>query len=130
MCDRLARDIASLMRQAVPPEELLVRSRVTKPPEAYRHRTLPAAAMARSRSLGVDRQPGQDVRYLVIDADPDAHERVRLHFESLDASYDRAWYRTRLVRAAESVISPLGWDRDRIETYLRGNRAVTLESFG
>ncbi|MFW6449056.1 MAG: DNA polymerase I, partial [Halobacteriota archaeon] len=79
---------------------------------------------------GVERHPGQDVRYLVVDADPEAAERVRLHFEDLDVGYDIGFYRDRLVRACESVVSPLGWDRERIETYLRGNRTVTLGSFG
>ena len=129
VCDRLARDIARLKRRQIPPEELLIRSRLTRELKAYRQRTLPAAAMAKSRALGVNRQPGQDVRYLVIDADPDAHERVMLHFENLDLNYDIDFYRTRLVRACESIVSPLGWDRDRIETYLRGERRVTLGVF-
>ena len=130
VCDRLMRHLATLERRQVPPEKLLIRSRLTKALEAYTHRTLPAAAMARSRDLGVERHPGQDVRYLVIDGDPDAHERVRLHFETLEATYDTDFYKTVLIRACESIVSPLGWDRDRIETYLRGDRALTLETFG
>ncbi|MFW6153197.1 MAG: type B DNA-directed DNA polymerase [Halobacteriota archaeon] len=130
VCDRLARHIAAIERREVAPEDLLVRSRLSKELGAYSHRTLPAAAMARSAALGVERHPGQDVRYLVVDADPDAAERVRLHFEALDGDYDVDFYRTALVRACESVVSPLGWDRDRIETYLRGDRPLTLGSFG
>ena len=129
VCDRLVRHVAAIERQQVPPEELLIRSRVSKELEAYTHRTLPAAAMARSYALGVERHPGQDVRYLVIDDDPDAPERVRLHFESLEPTYDTDYYRTALVRACESIVSPLGWDRERIETYLRGDREVTLDTF-
>ncbi len=129
VCDRLARHIARLRRRDVPPEDLLVRSRVTKPLEAYTHRTLPAAALARSQALGIERHPGQDVRYLVTADDPDAADRVALHVEDLTTDYDVAHYRSKLVRACESVVSPLGWDRDRIETYLRGNREATLEAF-
>ena len=130
VCDRLAHDIARLRRQQVDPDELLIRSRLTKQPAAYTNRTLPATAMARSRALGVDRQPGQDVRYLVTDADPAANERLRLHFEELTTEYDVEFYRERLLRACESTVSPLGWGRNRIETYLRGERAITLDSFG
>ncbi|MFP4628147.1 MAG: type B DNA-directed DNA polymerase [Halobacteriales archaeon] len=130
VCDRLGRDLARLGRGDVEPADLLVLSRLSRPLSAYQHRTLPASAMARSKALGVERHPGQDVRYLVVDADPEATDRVRLHFEALDAGYDASFYRDRLVRACESVVSPLGWDRDRIETYLRGNRTVTLGAFG
>jgi len=40
-------------------------------------------------------------------------------------SYDAAYYETQLVRAVESVLSPLGWDRTDIrrkfdETRVRG----------
>jgi len=55
-------------------------------------------------------------------------DRVRLIHEDPDR-YDDAWYRDRLVRATESVLSPMGWDTARIRRQLAGDRDATLKSF-
>ena len=43
--------------------------------------------------------------------------------------YDADYYARLLVRAAESVVSPLGWDRTRIRRYLADGRTVSLSAF-
>jgi len=59
---------------------------------------------------------------------------VRLAHEVGDADepsneYDAAFYRERLVRAAESVLSPVGWEHEAIETYLADTRETNLSRF-
>jgi len=53
---------------------------------------------------------------------------VRLSWEDC-TDYDADLYETLLVRAAESVVSPLGWDRERIRRYLDDGRDLTLGAF-
>jgi len=50
-----------------------------------------------------------------------SHEEI----ESPDASY----YETTLVRAVESVLSPLGWDRTEIQREIAETRATNLAAF-
>ncbi|WP_415381670.1 DNA polymerase domain-containing protein [Halosimplex sp. TS25] len=128
VCDRLAVEIARLERGAVGPEDLVIRQRVSKSVEAYSQRTRTVAALERAADHGLERPPGTSVEYVVVDDEARGADRVRLPFE--DASgYDVDFYRERLVRAAESVLSPLGWDRGRIRRYLRDGRDLTLSAF-
>ncbi|WP_459193861.1 type B DNA-directed DNA polymerase [Halosimplex sp. J119] len=128
VCDRLAVAIGRLERRAVDPEDLLIRQRVSKSVEAYSQRTRTVAALERAAAHGLERPPGTSVEYVVVDDDERGPDRVCLSFE--DASdYDVDFYRERLVRAAESVVSPLGWDRGRIRRYLRDGRDVSLSAF-
>ncbi|GAA0676433.1 hypothetical protein ACFQDG_01510 [Natronoarchaeum mannanilyticum] len=69
------------------------------------------------------KRPGQSVQYVVVD-DARSRERVRLAFELID-DYDADL----LVRACESVVSPLGWKRKRIRRYLRDGENLTLGAF-
>lgn len=74
------------------------------------------------------RHPGQDVAYVVVDDDRRSNERVRLTHEPL-GEYDSEFYTDLAMRAGESVLSPLGWDRDRIRRYLRDTTTQTLGSY-
>jgi len=44
-------------------------------------------------------------------------------------SYDPSYYETELIRAVESVVSPLGWDRSDIQRELGGIQTTRLMSF-
>jgi hypothetical protein len=43
--------------------------------------------------------------------------------------YDPAYYGDALVRACESVVSPLGWDRARVERRLSDGRDASLGAY-
>ncbi len=129
VCDVLAARIEELRSGAVAPEELVIRQRVSKRPEEYTQRTRAVAALKRYEDKGVARQPGQDVRYVVVNDASRSMGRVRLHFEEIER-YDAAFYVEQLVRAGESVLSPVGWDRERIRRYLQDGREVGLAAFG
>lgn len=95
----------------------------------YEQSTHTAAALERYADHGVERHPGQHVAYVVVD-DGARHEseRVRLRFEEPE-TYDAGYYERRLVRACESVVSPLGWDRADVRAALRGAEEVSLSAF-
>ncbi len=128
VCDVLGRRLDNLDRGAVDTSSLELTTRVSKPLAAYRQQTHTVAALQRYDRHGIDRNPGQSVRYVVVDDDARGPERVRLPFEE-PTRYDPDYYAAALVRACESVVSPLGWDRVRIRDYLRDGTTARLSSF-
>ncbi|SER73523.1 type B DNA-directed DNA polymerase [Natrinema salaciae] len=128
VCDVLGRRLTDLRSGAVEPTALAITKRVSKPLGAYYQRTHTTAALRRYERRGIDRHPGQSVEYVVVDDDARGPERVRLLLEE-PRGYDADYYATLLVRACESVVSPLGWDRARIRRSLRDGRTVRLSTF-
>ncbi|MBP1923748.1 DNA polymerase elongation subunit (family B) [Halorubrum alkaliphilum] len=110
-------------------ERLVERNRVSKPLKGYSQNTQNVAALTRARDQDLAIHPGQDIEYVVVDDEKSSRERVALAHEEMD-SYDVSYYETQLVRAVESVLSPLGWDRSDIRRELSGERDAVLSSFG
>ena len=127
--DRARRHARRLRDGAVPPDELLITRRVSKPVEEYTQETVAVAALRRTIEAGVPKRPGESVRFVVVDDGASGPARVRLPFES-PAGYDADYYARVLWRAAESVVSPLGWDEERIERHRRGTVDGSLAAFG
>ena len=50
---------------------------------------------------------------MVVADEKNSRERVALSHEEIE-SYDASYYEAQLIRAVESVLSPLGWDRTEI----------------
>jgi len=45
------------------------------------------------------------------------------------STYDPSYYETQLIRAVESVLSPLGWDRTDIRRELAETQNVDLTTY-
>jgi DNA polymerase I len=130
VCDRLQRALGRLDSGEVDPLNLVIEERVSKRTEAYSRATRTVAALRRAEMLGCPRQPGQRVRYVVVD-DDHSSERVCLAHEveqGIDG-YDREFYADQLSRAAESVLAPAGWRRNDIEAYLAERTDASLSAF-
>ncbi|MFB6245669.1 MAG: type B DNA-directed DNA polymerase [Candidatus Nanohaloarchaea archaeon] len=112
----------------VPPEKLVVRRKPSKPLEAYSVENRTVSAMKRYRSDGIEIMPGQEVEYVVRDDSADPMDRTRLGFESVQGDYDPVYYRKELVRAAESVVSPLGVGRKEIFSRLEKGKQTSIAS--
>lgn len=65
---------------------------------------------------------------MVVDNDARLKDRVKLPFENVDR-YDSDYYCEQLIRACESVLSPLEWQQEDIGGYLRGNVDAQLSVF-
>jgi DNA polymerase I len=126
---RLERAIGELQAGSVEVERLVERNRVSKPLEGYSQNTQNVAALKRAREQDLAVHPGQDIEYVVVDDDKSSRDRVALAHEESE-TYDASYYETQLVRAVESVLSPLGWDRSDIRRELSGERDAVLSSFG
>ena len=85
--------------------------------------TGPSGTGKTSRTLAV--HPGQDIEYVVVDDEKSSRERVALAHEEIE-TYDASYYETQLVRAVESVLSPLGWDGSDIRRELNGTRVAGI----
>jgi len=125
---RLERAIEALHAGDVAVEELVERNRVSKPLEGYTQNTQNVAALKRARDQDLAVHPGQDIEYVVVDDTKSTRERVRLAHEAVE-DYDASYYETQVVRAVESVLSPLGWDRTDIRQALSELEETTLRSF-
>jgi len=86
------------------------------------------AALKRAREQDLAVHPGQDLEYVVVDDEKNSRERVALAHEEIE-SYDASYYEIQLVRAVESVLSPLGWDRTEIQSEIAETRETNLAAF-
>lgn len=124
----LKRAIAKLHAGDVAAERLVERNRVSKPLESYTQYTQNVAALERARDQDLAVHPGQDIEYVVVDDEKSSRERVFLAHEDIE-TYDPSYYETQLVRAVESILSPLGWDRTDIRQELDEIRKMDLRSW-
>ncbi len=113
---------------AVPSEQIGQRNRVSKPLEGYTQNTQNVAALKRTREQDFTVHAGQDIKYVVVNHKKGSRERVALAHEEIEA-YDPSYYETRLIRAVESVRSPLGWDRTEIRRELSETEQPSLRAF-
>jgi len=123
--DRLQDAVTRLHAGTVPVEHLVERNRVSKPLEGYTQNTWNVAALKRARDQDLDVHPGQDIEYVVVDNEKNSRERVALAHEEIE-TYDASYYETQLVRAVESILSPLDWDRSDIRRELNRTRVVSI----
>src|SRR6056297_1317438 len=124
----LERAIAELYAGEVAVDQLVERNRVSKPLEGYTQNTQNVAALKRARDHDLSVHPGQDIECVVVDDEKSSRDRVALVHEEIK-SYDPSYYETQLVRAVESVLSPLGWDRTDIRRELTETRETDLMDF-
>ena len=124
----LSRAIDELHSGAVEVGQLVEKNRVSKPVEAYSQNTQNVAALKRAIDLDLSVHPGQNIEYVVVDDEKSSRDRVALIHESIE-TYDATYYETQLIRAIESVLSPLGWSRQEIRRELAETQTVSLLDF-
>ena len=123
--DCLQDAVRRLHAGTVPIEHLVERNRVSKPLEGYTQNTQNVAALKRARDQDLAIHPGQDIEYVVVDDEKNSRKRVALAHEEIE-SYDPSYYETQLVRAVESILAPLDWDRNDIRRELNGIHVVGI----
>ncbi len=125
VCEILSTRLAELRSGTVPTDELSIELRVSKLAENYDRNTRVAAAATRAKQQGCPKQPGEYVSFTVVDDTATTVDRVRLAFEQ-PGTYDAEFYATQLYRAAESVLSPLGWSEQKIRSYIAERTDASL----
>jgi DNA polymerase elongation subunit (family B) len=118
----VGRYVDELRGRAVPLDRLLVSRRVTRELGEYRQFNDSVAALDQLERAGARTNPGETVRYIITDAgsrDADRRLRVEQVAEPGD-EYDAEAYVKLVLRAAESVLLPFGYDRGRLSKQLSG----------
>ncbi|WP_306055536.1 type B DNA-directed DNA polymerase [Natronococcus wangiae] len=128
VCERLHRQLAAIRRGDVDPQELVIDNRVSKHRDAYSQATRNVAALERAAADGLEKYPGENIAYVVVDDDKQSRDRVALAHE-MPERYDPEFYADLLVRAAESVVSPVGWRESDIREYLADQTDASLLGF-
>ncbi len=128
VCDVLQHKLATLRCGAVDPQKLVIDNRLSKRLETYSQTTRNVAALERVAADGLKKHPGESLEYVVTDDDKQSRDRVALAYEEPE-TYDRAFYADRLIQAAESVVSPLGWRESDIREYLAERTDTSLAGF-
>jgi DNA polymerase I len=65
---------------------------------------------------------------VVVDDEKSSRGRVALAHETIE-TYDPFYYETQLVRAVESILSPVGWDQTDIKRELTSKRQSDLVEY-
>lgn len=101
----------------VPQRELVVSQRLSRRPQEFRVRTAAACAAHQLLRAGVEIRPGEHLRFLYVPGP----EKVRA-WDLVEAplAYDRATYTELMLRAIESLLMPLGVDRETLAVWLLG----------
>ncbi|MGC8936718.1 MAG: DNA polymerase domain-containing protein, partial [Candidatus Methanomethylicaceae archaeon] len=96
--------------------DLLITKRISKHPEDYTHKVLQALAARQLLMAGVRVQPGQSVQFLIRNSGSAIPQnRVRAaHLLEPEPKIDREKYLEILLEAGESLLSPFGYDAERI----------------
>ncbi len=103
-----------LKNRDVDPEELCFTKTASKKAEDYEHMNEMKSALVQYKEMGFSRSPGQSVEYVVTDAKSrDVKEKVKVR-EKDPKFYDTAYYEEYLYRVVGEILSPFGFDRERI----------------
>lgn len=109
--DVLDRYVEGALSGTVPASKLLVTRSVSKPLDDYRQVNDAVSALHQLHSEGIEVNPGEQVRFVVTRArSRDLDDRVRAEPFVSDGEYDPEAYVDLLLRAAETVLTPMGWD--------------------
>jgi DNA polymerase elongation subunit (family B) len=107
------------------PDELILTKRVSRTLEEYVQFNDTRCALQRLKGAGLTVPAGESVRYVVTDGDArdPAKRTVPVQFfeRERDWRYDRGVYYKLLLRAAEEMLSPFGYDMERLDRMARGN---------
>ena len=128
VCDRVQAAVQRLRGGDVDPAALAVTTRASKHVEEYAHATRTVAALETAADVGRDVQPGQSFSYVVVDDSKSSRDRVALVEDA--QRYDAEYYVEQVLRAAESVLSPLAWREGDIREYLADRVDAGLSRYG
>jgi len=119
--DILTEAVVRLRGGEVRAADLAVTTTISRAPEEYRNNAAVAVAARQMARAGVSLHPGERIQYVITDAGarlPD--DRVRpLGLLGPDWSCDMDYYTGQLMRAAETLLVPLGFPLARLKQEVR-----------
>jgi DNA polymerase-2 len=110
--------LQALRAGLIPARQLVMRQRLARHPHEFTVRTVAARVARELVHAGVTLTPGETLRFLLVPGPEKARAWELLRDE---VPYDREAYTELLLRAVESVLAPVGVDRQMLTTWLLGN---------
>lgn len=115
-----------LHNDEVATEDLVITQNISRSPGEYQQQCSQAIAAQLAMLHGHDIQPGQTIRYVHIDSQSsNPLRRVALPNTSAAAHYDKDKYRELLLRAADTLLTPLGWNYEKLDHYFKNESVQT-----
>lgn len=112
------RKLQSLLAGEVPLADLVITQRLSRDPVEYVTHTITSQAARELVQGGVKLSPGASVRLILV---PGPEKARAWELVGGPLAYDRPAYAELLLRAIESLFSPIGVDRPTLDTWLLGN---------
>lgn len=113
----LRRHFADLDAGRVPLEQLLVAQKLSRELQAYSDPSPAARAALQLQAAGKSVRPGQRVRFLYLRGKPDVHA-WDIPQQPDPRTIDLARYRTLLLRAAATILQPMGVEETSLQAWV------------
>ncbi len=116
--------VRRVWREDVDLEDLILTLRISRSLEEYSVFNNQVAALTQLKGEDVEVHPGEVIRFVLLDSESKvADERLRIAdlLEGGEA-YDKAKYVELLCRMGETLLQPLGYDRERIARLMTEDR--------
>lgn len=116
----LRRHVEEIREGRVPLEELVITRTLSKEPMQYVREDAGAIAAKALARAGVKLNPGEQIGYLILDQKAKV-KGDRAHPAALltgNETYDKIKYKELLLRAAETLLGPVGYPAERIQSWL------------
>lgn len=117
----------------VEPKDLAVTKDLSQEVEEYAHDVVQAIAAQQVIQAGGEVAAGQSIQYIFKDADNKNPKNrvIPLQLASEDLEFDDEKYRSLLLTAISYLLTPLGYDKTRLETEIKGEgkNQLTLRQF-
>ena len=121
----LRRRLRQMYSLSLPLEDFLVTLRVSRKLEEFRVPSPAALATVQLAAIGKTLRPGQHVRLLLTRGEPGVHA-WDLPYAPPASALDLERYRVLLLRAAATVLQPLGLPEDRLESFIADQEHQSL----
>jgi DNA polymerase elongation subunit (family B) len=135
----IVRNFISLLRSGkANPMELVLRRHITKEADEYTNNSLSAVVSKLVKEMGVPLAAGESIEFIIIDQSgkkkPEKAKPLALY--AFEDGYDIEQYTEFALKAAETLLLPLGYDLQKLKEYLglstpadkkRGRAARVLE---
>jgi DNA polymerase-2 len=104
------------------PLSLVIRRHISQEADEYKNRSASAEVTKALDEAGIKLAPGESIEYVLVDATgkKQPQKAIPLALYSFDDGYDIEKYTEMALRAVETILSPFGWNAERLGETLAG----------
>lgn len=118
----IAQQFVSLVRSGkANPMDLVIRRHITKEADEYANNSISAVVSKLIEETGIHLSAGESIEFIIIDQSgknkPEKAKPLALY--AFEDGYDIEKYTELLLKAAETLLLPFGWDTDALKEHFR-----------